>query len=269
MLHDDRTFALLKQVPSRWTCEDMDDMIQTRLDNPGHCFTSWDDFSNSVSAKTTMKQLHEVFRFHFINPAAVRTATTISKVTEMITSRHDPTGEEQAEVSADAPKAPTWTPWMNPASPAGTEAPPTPPPKTSPLVKVVNPAKSAAARGKAATQSMAPDFVQAVSSMYEAAPTAAPAAEEEYTVVPHSKKRQKAPNPVMPVMSLGDADDGENRKVYTIPHAMDSDAILNVSKSFSISELWADSGCRKAVGGHLAHREVQKLYRKLGLAPES
>ena len=55
-------------------------------------------------------------------------------------------------------------------------------------------------------------------------------------------------------------------KVYDNPHAIDF--ILNVTKSLSASQLWADSGCRKSVGGTDSHRTIQALYRKLGMKPE-
>ena len=40
-----------------------------------------------------------------------------------------------------------------------------------------------------------------------------------------------------------------------------------MTKTLGVAELWADSGCRKGVGGTKAHQEVQALYRKLGLMP--
>ena len=43
--------------------------------------------------------------------------------------------------------------------------------------------------------------------------------------------------------------------------------ILNMTKTLGVAELWADSGCRKGVGGAKAHAEVQALYKKLGLVP--
>ena len=55
-------------------------------------------------------------------------------------------------------------------------------------------------------------------------------------------------------------------KVYDNPHAIDF--ILNVTKSLSASQLWADSGCRKSVGGTDSHKTIQALYRKLGMKPE-
>ena len=43
--------------------------------------------------------------------------------------------------------------------------------------------------------------------------------------------------------------------------------ILSMTKTLGVAELWADSGCRKGVGGAKAHAEVQALYKKLGLVP--
>ena len=55
-------------------------------------------------------------------------------------------------------------------------------------------------------------------------------------------------------------------KIYDNPHAIDH--ILNVTKSLSPSQLWADSGCRKSVGGTNAHRVIQALHLKLGMIPQ-
>ena len=206
--------------------------------------------------------LQKIFRVHFHNPAEAR-------ITRIMTEYRQALREHGGEVSP-SPVTPKVPPKADaPARADADEAlqqeardavgyvdldvPPFVTPGLRPLPKGIKPprlpATKAAARGAAAKKAWSVPFVP---------PVPPPPVPEDADADGYQRVRKKrAPNGVMPV---GIIEEENARKEIAKQYDVSAlNNILNMTKTLGVAELWADSGCRKGVGGAKAHAEVQAL----------
>ena len=262
-INDPTHDALSKEtlrVNAAWTEADFQKMLVQRSLLPGNAFKDWEHFRTQCGVKVKRKLLTDCMRVFFENPQQAK-------------QDHIWNLARQAQPKA---KAVTGPPAAKNAAARGAAAYSTAKYNQS----IAEYAKTEAARLETQEQQ---EMAAAITASWQAAVDDPRMTEDGFTIASRKKGKRvgEPPDDTNQVQTVQWVPSSETKeiipvkpkrtsrtvpKIYDNPHAIDF--ILNVTKSLSPSQLWADSGCRKSVGGTESHRIIQALYRKLGMKPQ-